>query len=88
MNFGTIVIMVIVALFGGWLAGVLMKDGGYGRLGDIALGVVGGIAGGSLLWMQGLAMARSPFPMVGAAFIGAFILVVAQRKFWNMDMAR
>jgi uncharacterized membrane protein YeaQ/YmgE (transglycosylase-associated protein family) len=87
MNFETIVIMAIVALLGGWLAGFVMKGGGYGLVGDITLGVVGGIAGGSVLWMQGIATARSPYAMVGAAFVGAFILVVIQRKFWKMEMA-
>jgi uncharacterized membrane protein YeaQ/YmgE (transglycosylase-associated protein family) len=87
MNFETIVIMAVVALLGGWLAGFVMKGGGYGVLGDIALGAIGGIAGGSILWMQGLATARSPLAMVGAAFFGALILVVAQRKFWNVEIA-
>jgi uncharacterized membrane protein YeaQ/YmgE (transglycosylase-associated protein family) len=87
MNFETIAIMAGVGLVGGWLAGFVMKGGGYGLIGDIALGVVGGIVAGSALWMQGIATVRSPSAVVGAAFIGAFILVVAQRKFWNVEMA-
>lgn len=47
MNFAMIAIMVVAGLLGGWLAGFVMKGGGYGLIGDIALGVVGGIWGGS-----------------------------------------
>ena len=87
MNFQMLVIMAAVGALGGWLAGYLMKGGGYGLVGDIALGVVGGIVGGSVLWMQGIAIVRSPSAVAGAAFVAAFILVVVQRKFWNVEMA-
>jgi uncharacterized membrane protein YeaQ/YmgE (transglycosylase-associated protein family) len=87
MSFETIAIMVVAGLLGGWLAGYVMKGGGYGLVGDITLGVVGGVVGGFTLWMQGLVMAGSASAMVGAAFVGAFILVVAQRKFWNVAIA-
>jgi hypothetical protein len=42
--------------------------------------------GGFVLWMQGIAAAGTWFAIVTAAFIGAFILIVAQRKFWNVDV--
>src|SRR4029453_1208927 len=41
---------IIVGLIAGWLAGVVMKGGGYGVLMDIVLGVIGGILGG---WLFG-----------------------------------
>lgn len=37
---------MIVGLIAGWLAGVLMKGGGYGVVGDIIVGILGGILGG------------------------------------------
>jgi uncharacterized membrane protein YeaQ/YmgE (transglycosylase-associated protein family) len=36
---------VIVGLIAGWLAGKVMKGGGYGVLMDIVLGIVGGVIG-------------------------------------------
>ncbi len=36
---------IIVGLIAGWLAGVVMKGGGYGILIDILLGIVGGLLG-------------------------------------------
>ena len=54
---------------------------------DTSLGIVGGVGGGVVLWMQGIVPAGSWLAMMAAAFVGAFILVVVQRKFWNLDTA-
>jgi uncharacterized membrane protein YeaQ/YmgE (transglycosylase-associated protein family) len=86
MNFETIAITAVVGLFAGRLAGFVMKGGGYGLVGDTSLGVVGGVAGGFVLWMQGIAQAGSWLAIVAAAFVGAFILIVVQRKFWSVEM--
>ncbi len=86
MNVETIAITAVVGLLAGWLAGFVMKGGGYGLVGDTSLGVVGGVAGGFVLWMQGIAQAGSWLAIVAAAFVGAFILIVVQRKFWSVEM--
>jgi uncharacterized membrane protein YeaQ/YmgE (transglycosylase-associated protein family) len=85
MNFEMIVITALVGSLAGWLAGVVMKRGGYGLVGDTALGVVGGVVGGFALRMQGTVLADSPLPMTGAAFVGAVILIIVQRQFWSME---
>ena len=41
-------VWLLVGLIAGWLAGLVMKGGGYGVLVDIILGLVGGILGGWL----------------------------------------
>ena len=38
---------IVVGLIAGWLAGQVMKGGGYGVLVDIILGILGGFVGGS-----------------------------------------
>src|SRR5436190_452603 len=45
-NPGGIVAWVVVGLVAGWLAGVVMKGGGYGFIGDIIVGLVGALVGG------------------------------------------
>jgi uncharacterized membrane protein YeaQ/YmgE (transglycosylase-associated protein family) len=42
---------IVVGLIAGWLAGQVMKGGGYGALMDIVLGILGGIVDG---WVFGL----------------------------------
>ncbi len=39
---------IIVGLIAGWLAGLVVKGGGYGIVGDIILGIVGALVGGFL----------------------------------------
>jgi len=66
---------IVVGLVAGWLAGQLMKGGGYGVVVDIILGLLGGVVGG---WPFGLLGLSSGGGMIGSiivAFIGAVILV-------------
>jgi uncharacterized membrane protein YeaQ/YmgE (transglycosylase-associated protein family) len=86
MNFEMIVTTAIVGVLVGWLTGLVMKSGGYGAVGDIGLGVLGGVVGGFALWMQGIVAPNSRFAMFAAA-VGAFILVVVQRKFLKLETA-
>ena len=37
---------ILVGLIAGWLAGQVMKGGGYGMVADIVLGLLGGVLGG------------------------------------------
>jgi uncharacterized membrane protein YeaQ/YmgE (transglycosylase-associated protein family) len=77
---GDILWWIIVGLIAGWLAGKVMKGGGYGVLMDIILGMLGGIVGG---WIFGL-LGISAGGLIGSilvAFIGAVILVWLSRQF-------
>ena len=39
---------LVVGLVAGWLAGVLVKGGGFGVIGDLVVGVIGAFLGGFL----------------------------------------
>ena len=39
---------IVLGLIAGWLAGLIMRGGGYGIIGDIILGIVGALVGGFL----------------------------------------
>ena len=39
---------IVVGLIAGWLAGMIMKGGGYGLLGNLVVGVLGALLGGFL----------------------------------------
>lgn len=66
---------IIVGLVAGWLAGLVMKGGGYGVLVDIILGLVGGLLGGWLFGQLGIWPAGGMIGSIIVAFIGAVILV-------------
>ena len=70
---------VLIGLVAGWLAGKVMKGGGYGVLVDIILGILGGIVGGWLFGVLDL-HAGGPIGSIIVSFVGAVILVWIARK--------
>jgi uncharacterized membrane protein YeaQ/YmgE (transglycosylase-associated protein family) len=82
MEFGMFVSWVVVGLLAGWLAGIVMKGGGYGLIGDLGLGLVGSVVGGSIFRALGVSAGVGLLPTVFVAFVGAVIVIVAQRKVW------
>ena len=73
---------IIVGLIAGWLAGVVMKGGGYGVLGDIILGIIGALIGGFLagaLFNIPNAVSGFNITTLVVAFIGAIVVVAIVR---------
>jgi len=66
---------ILVGLIAGWLAGRVMKGGGYGVIVDIILGIVGGYIGGWLFGELGIMPGYGVIGSIIVAFIGAVILV-------------
>ena len=70
---------IIVGLIAGWLAGQVMKGGGYGVLIDILLGILGGILGNWLFGALGLSSGGGLIGSIIVSFVGAVILVAITR---------
>ena len=71
--------LILVGLIAGWLAGVLVKGGGFGVLGDIVVGILGALVGGFLFGALGLS-ASGGFPgSIFVATVGAIVLIVLLR---------
>jgi uncharacterized membrane protein YeaQ/YmgE (transglycosylase-associated protein family) len=66
---------IVVGLIAGWLAGQVMKGGGYGVPVDIVLGILGGFLGGWLFGQLGIWPGGGMLASIIVAFIGAVILV-------------
>jgi len=66
---------IVVGLIAGWLAGQVMKGGGYGVAVDIILGLVGGVLGGWLFEKIGISAGGGMIGSIIVAFVGAVILV-------------
>jgi uncharacterized membrane protein YeaQ/YmgE (transglycosylase-associated protein family) len=66
---------IVVGLIAGWLAGKVMKGGGYGILIDIVLGILGGVLGGWLFGVLGISAGGGLIGGIIVAFVGAVILV-------------
>ena len=74
-----IVWFVLVGLVAGWLAGVLMKGGGFGVLGDIVVGIIGALIGGFLFSALGVSAGGGLLGAIIVATIGAVVLILLLR---------
>ena len=72
---GLLISFLLIGTIAGWLAGLLMRGGGFGLLGNIGVGIVGAFAGGFLF---GLAPFSVEVELIGcpiAAVVGAVVLL-------------
>ena len=79
MDATAIIIWLIVGAIAGWLAGMVVKGGGYGLIGDIVVGIVGALIAGWLLPQIGIVFGSGIIGAIINALIGAVILLLALR---------
>jgi len=78
MDLTSILIFLAIGAVAGWLAGVIMKGGGFGLVGDIIVGIIGAVLGGWLFGVLGLTAGG----LIGAiitATVGACVLLLIVR---------
>jgi uncharacterized membrane protein YeaQ/YmgE (transglycosylase-associated protein family) len=54
MEMQSLIVLLIIGVIAGWLAGQIMKGGGFGLIGDIIIGIIGAVIGGWLWGALGL----------------------------------
>lgn len=69
---------LLIGLAAGWLAGQIMKGGGYGLLGDLIVGVIGALLGGFVFGLLGISAGGMLGSLITAT-VGAIILIVLLR---------
>jgi len=69
----------LIGLVAGWLAGLLMKGGGFGVIGDIVVGILGALLGGFLFSALGLSSGGGLLGAIIVATIGAIVLIFILR---------
>jgi len=65
---------LVIGIVAGWIAGQLMKGGGYGLIGDLVVGVIGAFIGGWLFGVLGI-FAGGLIGRLVTATIGAVVLL-------------
>jgi uncharacterized membrane protein YeaQ/YmgE (transglycosylase-associated protein family) len=78
MDVQALIIFLAIGAVAGWLAGVLMKGGGFGLVGDVILGVVGAVVGGFLFGLLGIS-AGGLLGAIVTATVGAVLLLFLVR---------
>jgi uncharacterized membrane protein YeaQ/YmgE (transglycosylase-associated protein family) len=71
--------LILVGLIAGWLAGALVKGGGFGIVGDIVVGILGALLGGWLFRQFGLSSGGGLLGSILVATVGAIVLIVILR---------
>ena len=70
---------LVVGLVAGWLAGVLVKGGGFGVIGDLVVGVIGAFLGGWLFSALGASAGGGLLGSIIVATVGAVLLLFIVR---------
>ena len=70
---------ILVGLIAGWLAGMIVKGGGYGLVGDIVVGILGALLGGFLFGSLGGAVGGGLLGSIVVATLGAIIMIAILR---------
>jgi uncharacterized membrane protein YeaQ/YmgE (transglycosylase-associated protein family) len=74
-----IIWFLVIGLIAGWLAGTLVKGGGFGLIGDLVVGVIGAVLGGYLFGMFGVSAGGGLIGSLIVATIGAVVLLFLVR---------
>jgi len=78
MSVTALIWMLLIGLIAGWLAGRVMRGGGFGLVGDMIVGVIGALLGGWLFGLLGIGGGGLIWSLV-TAFVGAVILIFLLR---------
>jgi uncharacterized membrane protein YeaQ/YmgE (transglycosylase-associated protein family) len=70
-----IILWLIIGAIAGWLAGLMMRGGGFGVLGNIVVGIVGALIGGWLFGILGMGPADNIIGSLVTAVVGACVLL-------------
>ena len=79
MDAQALIVWLVIGALAGWLAGQIMKGGGFGLVGDIVVGILGAFVAGALFPRLGIGLGGDMLGSIIAAAIGACILLFVVR---------
>lgn len=79
MTIESIILFLVIGLVAGWLAGRIMKGGGFSLVGDLIVGVIGAFLGGWLFSLLGISLGGGLLGQLVTALIGAIVLLFVLR---------
>lgn len=79
MDYTGLIIFMVIGAAAGWLAGILMKGGGFGPVGNIIIGIIGAIAGGLMFGLLGL-IGSIVTAIFGAALLLFLVWIITKSK--------
>ncbi|MDH3840290.1 MAG: GlsB/YeaQ/YmgE family stress response membrane protein [Chromatiales bacterium] len=70
----SLILFLLIGAIAGWLAGNLMKGGGFGLIGNIVVGIIGAFIGGFLFGLLGISAGGIIGSLITAT-VGAAVLL-------------
>ena len=75
----SLLVIILVGLVAGWLAGMVVRGSGFGLIGDVVVGWLGAFVGHWLLPRLHVYLGTGIVAMIMNALIGAIVLLVVVR---------
>ena len=75
----SLLVCLLVGIVAGWLAGKLVRGGGFGLIGDLVVGVIGAFVGGFLFNSLGVSSGGGLLGSIVVATVGAVVLLMLIR---------
>ena len=79
MSGESLLVILVVGLIAGWLAGHFVRGTGFGIIADICIGIIGGLIASWLFPRLGIHLGTGMVARIIAATIGAIILLLILR---------
>lgn len=79
MSSENLLVILFVGIVAGWLAGQIVRGGGFGILGDLLIGIVGAFIGSWFLPRLGVHLGNGVVIAIVNATIGAILLLLVLR---------
>jgi uncharacterized membrane protein YeaQ/YmgE (transglycosylase-associated protein family) len=79
MGLEGLIIALVIGAIAGWLAGVIVKGGGFGLLGDIVVGIIGSLVAGWLFPRLGVSLGGGWIGAILSSTLGAIIVLLVLR---------
>jgi uncharacterized membrane protein YeaQ/YmgE (transglycosylase-associated protein family) len=79
MSGESLLVIIIVGIVAGWLAGQIVRGAGFGLIGDLLVGIVGAFIGAWLLPQLGIHLGAGIIREIINATLGAIVLLLIIR---------
>lgn len=75
MDLTSFILWLVIGGAAGWIAGMVMKGGGFGLFGNIVVGIIGAVLGGWLFAILGVTVGGGILGSLIVATVGAVLLL-------------
>jgi uncharacterized membrane protein YeaQ/YmgE (transglycosylase-associated protein family) len=75
MDLQQTIVFLVIGGIAGWIAGLILKGGGFGILGNIIVGILGALLGGWLFKLLNISIGGEWVGPIVMATVGALVLL-------------